>query len=178
MKKMRNVFVLAATAGAIAASNPASAAELMFNLSGPNTAVFNLDFDPVMPDGGTSSSFFERIDFNNVAGVFNGTAATARNIRFDNRLGPALVINGSPLGIASFQGDDLFTGTGANPVFKQGTFTLTSATLGGSYQLSISPVLAGAVPEPATWALLLLGFGVTGYAMRRKTKVHARLSYC
>ncbi|MBB3475585.1 hypothetical protein FHY03_003890 [Sphingomonas sp. BK345] len=27
----------------------------------------------------------------------------------------------------------------------------------------------GAVPEPGTWAMMILGFGVIGYAMRRKT---------
>ena len=30
-------------------------------------------------------------------------------------------------------------------------------------------ITAGAVPEPATWALLITGFGLTGYAMRRRT---------
>lgn len=32
----------------------------------------------------------------------------------------------------------------------------------------------GAVPEPSTWAMMLIGFGATGYAMRRRrTKVAA-----
>ncbi|PZO87467.1 MAG: hypothetical protein DI623_14690 [Sphingomonas sanxanigenens] len=26
------------------------------------------------------------------------------------------------------------------------------------------------VPEPATWAMLVAGFGLTGFAMRRRTK--------
>ncbi len=34
---------------------------------------------------------------------------------------------------------------------------------------------AGAVPEPAAWALMLAGFGLTGAAMRRRAKV--RVSY-
>ncbi|MBA2466428.1 MAG: PEPxxWA-CTERM sorting domain-containing protein, partial [Sphingomonas sp.] len=29
----------------------------------------------------------------------------------------------------------------------------------------------GAVPEPATWAMMLIGFGATGAAMRRRRKV-------
>jgi hypothetical protein len=33
---------------------------------------------------------------------------------------------------------------------------------------------AGAVPEPATWALFILGFGLIGAAMRRKTSVAVR----
>lgn len=33
------------------------------------------------------------------------------------------------------------------------------------------------VPEPSTWALLIMGFGVAGAAMRRKTRVHARYAF-
>lgn len=33
------------------------------------------------------------------------------------------------------------------------------------------------VPEPSTWALLILGFGVAGAAMRRKNKVQARYAF-
>lgn len=33
------------------------------------------------------------------------------------------------------------------------------------------------VPEPGTWALLILGFGVAGAAMRRKSKVQARYAF-
>ena len=34
---------------------------------------------------------------------------------------------------------------------------------------------AGTVPEPATWAMMLVGFGAMGFAMRRRQKV--RVSY-
>ena len=33
------------------------------------------------------------------------------------------------------------------------------------------PAVGGAVPEPGTWAMMLLGFGAAGYAMRRRAKV-------
>lgn len=35
----------------------------------------------------------------------------------------------------------------------------------------------GGVPEPGTWALLILGFGVTGAALRRARKHRATLAY-
>jgi hypothetical protein len=41
----------------------------------------------------------------------------------------------------------------------------------GSYQLHVSlqsPGITAAVPEPATWAMMLLGFGGIGMAMRRR----------
>ena len=41
------------------------------------------------------------------------------------------------------------------------------ARVGGSITLTS---LAGAVPEPATWAMLVLGFGVMGGAMRSRTR--------
>jgi PEP-CTERM motif len=37
----------------------------------------------------------------------------------------------------------------------------------GAYRITISP-LAGAVPEPASWALMILGFGAVGAVLRRR----------
>lgn len=34
-----------------------------------------------------------------------------------------------------------------------------------------------AVPEPATWAMMLLGFGAMGYAMRRGGKLRTKVSF-
>lgn len=36
--------------------------------------------------------------------------------------------------------------------------------------------LASVVPEPATWAMMILGFGLTGWAMRRKPRHAATLA--
>jgi len=35
---------------------------------------------------------------------------------------------------------------------------------------------SGAVPEPATWALMILGFGAVGYSMRRRQKAAVRFA--
>lgn len=35
----------------------------------------------------------------------------------------------------------------------------------------------GAVPEPATWGMMMLGFGAVGYAMRRRAKVRTGISF-
>ena len=37
--------------------------------------------------------------------------------------------------------------------------------------------IGGAVPEPATWAMMILGMGAVGFAMRRRQKVTTRVSY-
>ncbi|MCH8615719.1 FxDxF family PEP-CTERM protein [Sphingomonas sp. SM33] len=51
-----------------------------------------------------------------------------------------------------------------------GTFTLTiqgSTGVNGSFGGNVSFVQA-AVPEPSTWAMMLVGFGAIGFAMRRR----------
>lgn len=47
----------------------------------------------------------------------------------------------------------------------------TNAALG--YQLSAGAGGGGAVPEPSTWAVMILGFGLAGAALRRRTAVRA-----
>ena len=56
--------------------------------------------------------------------------------------------------------------------------TLTSATLtSNGYETLLMGATAtsmnSAVPEPAAWTLMLVGFGLTGGAMRRRVKVRA-----
>ena len=48
--------------------------------------------------------------------------------------------------------------------------TVVGSSGGGSFggNVNVSPV--GAVPEPATWAMMLLGFGAVGFAMRRRQR--------
>ncbi|MBS0479821.1 MAG: PEP-CTERM sorting domain-containing protein [Proteobacteria bacterium] len=54
-------------------------------------------------------------------------------------------------------------------------------TLSGSYILAHSLTVGGAatagVPEPATWAMMMLGFGAMGASLRRRAKVTARVRF-
>jgi hypothetical protein len=54
--------------------------------------------------------------------------------------------------------------TCCSSVITSGTYTGPGSTLGFGMILSI----ASAVPEPATWAMLIAGFGMIGVALRRK----------
>ena len=47
----------------------------------------------------------------------------------------------------------------------------------GVDNLTITSTVAGAVPEPTIWVMMLLGFGGIGFAMRRRTKVRADVSF-
>lgn len=40
-----------------------------------------------------------------------------------------------------------------------------------------APAVASSVPEPATWALMLVGFGMAGFAMRQRPKVNTNVSF-
>lgn len=42
---------------------------------------------------------------------------------------------------------------------------------------AITASVAAAVPEPATWALMMIGFGAVGFAMRRHAKVTTRVRF-
>lgn len=37
---------------------------------------------------------------------------------------------------------------------------------------SVGVFSVGSVPEPSTWAILILGFGIIGFAMRRKSRLN------
>ena len=64
---------------------------------------------------------------------------------------------------------DPLTGTGTS-----GAFQFTTANT-NSFFLATTASSAAAVPEPATWAMMLLGFGGIGFAMRRGRKHTGRL---
>lgn len=59
------------------------------------------------------------------------------------------------------------------------TGTARSVSFGGDGglvfdDLTFGSTEVGAVPEPTTWAMLIVGFGITGAAMRRRSKAVAR----
>ena len=66
-----------------------------------------------------------------------------------------------------------FTVTGtAGELFTSVTFSST----GNSFEVD-NLAVGGAVPEPATWAMMIVGFGLVGGAMRRSRKATARVTY-
>ena len=49
-------------------------------------------------------------------------------------------------------------------------FSGVSQRSGGTARINFTTAGGGAVPEPATWAMMLVGFGATGTALRRRAK--------
>ncbi len=172
--KSRYLLASSAIAASLLSAVPASAATLLFDLSGSRNATFTLEVDPVIPDRVNNQPLLggSQIFFDNVAGTFNGVAGTG-NINFGSGdILAALNINAPGLGFTQFGGTDLFSFVNGQPVFNTGTFNFSGIVTGRS-TLTISEVSA-AVPEPTTWAMMLIGFGFIGGPMRsakRRQKV-------
>ena len=78
--------------------------------------------------------------------------------------------NGDGVGGGSFDGTLLLLFAGADP----GTITITQPIVRfqstGDDGEGSAVGVPGVVPEPATWAMMLMGFGAAGYAMRRRRR--------
>ena len=113
-----------------------------------------------------------QVRFDNVSGIFGGVSGLA-SISFGagSSIIADLNINGTVLGFTQLSGNgpDLFTGNPADPVFTLGSFNLANPFFGQNDVLTISAVAA--VPEPSTWAMMILGFAGVGFmAYCRKGK--------
>lgn len=76
--------------------------------------------------------------------------------------------NNTPL-FAGFNGLD---GNGNWTLYADDLFSPDGGEVAGGWTLNITTD-AGAVPEPATWAMMIGGFGMVGGAMRRRNAVKA-----
>lgn len=173
-----SVIGLAAALSSIAAS--ASAAPLLFDFtgqglfSGPITASFTLDSNPV-PDMTNVSAFgIQQVFFNNVAGIFNGNTETASTIAFGKGLASQFQILGTSAGFAQFGGDEVFDGTVDMPIFRTGTYNFTGFFSSGTLTISDAGSGGSLVPEPASWLTMVIGFGIAGTLLRRRSGRRSR----
>ena len=112
-----------------------------------------------LSNGGT----FNNLEFN----LFGaGATATAVNFMFTDNMGE--VFNFSQ---AIGNGENFF---GFQGIDGQSIRTASLSLVGGGIQdvrqirLDAVPSTMSAVPEPATWAFMLVGFGAVGYSMRKR----------
>ena len=92
-------------------------------------------------------------------------------------------VGGVPLTIQGSPSLNITDGIGVNPLITCGPYNRVCGTNyrnfnlgGGTYTKTFGDfggggTGAGAVPEPATWALMLAGFGLVGVALRRRPAV-------
>lgn len=164
---MKKIALGIATA-LVALASPAYAAPLLFTFSDVNNSSFQLDSNPIS----TPSSIFS-FTAPVTNGMQNGSSFNFGTVRFFSSISGGGVFSefGAPAGF----GPQLFSGTTAMPAFSPGTFAFTSLSgVPNGSTLTISAVAAaGAVPEPATWAMLITGFGVVGGSMRARRRTTA-----
>lgn len=169
-------FLYASAAVALTAvTAPATAAPILFELSGSRSATFTIDPEATAPDFFSSSFIGDQVSYNNVAGTFGGVQGNAF-VGFGTFLAATLNVQSPDLGFTQFTGPELFTTVNSRPVFNLGTFQLNSIVSGAS-TIRISSV-AAAVPEPMSWALMTVGFGMAGIGMRhRRRSTKAAVSF-
>lgn len=117
-----------------------------------------------------------------INGIGSGTVTTSASIFGSaNDLDFTSVLVNNVVAPITRSSQNLFESAGVNSVAITAgvlnTITVTGVSRGnGAYggQATFIPTVTSAVPEPSTWAMLLVGFGMTGVAMRyrrRNTKV-------
>jgi hypothetical protein len=148
------------------------------SVSGPNT-VNNIDFVFGYSNSSTTSPFSETVTWwNDLAGLYSislTTSAVTANGPTDVDFTAAFLTGTGIIGQLNLNPD--LANTDLSETYRllgqalgAGTYTLTvQGTRGaiGSYGGNVA-FEAAAVPEPATWALMLLGFGAIGWQLRRR----------
>lgn len=81
------------------------------------------------------------------------------------------VVSAGFLGSTSGNEANIVSGTGITRLRFDNNTGGSESWIFGLRSLTFDAAPAGAVPEPATWAMMILGMGAVGFAMRRRIKV-------
>lgn len=153
----------------------AAAATLFLGVAAPaNAATYVLTDLGDLPGGGDQSSAYGINDAGQVVGY--STATTGARAFLWSASGGMQDLNDL---IDPASGFTLTNARGINAggqIAGYGTKLVGNITVTHAFLLTPGAV-AGAVPEPATWGMMLFGFGGFGYAMRRRQKVGARIRF-
>jgi hypothetical protein len=180
----KSILALVAGALALSLSGGAQAATYIFSYSGG--AYGNASGgDPVSASGSFTTADTPFDGINPSSGyLITSISGTRNGIGFNTLLPAGTLSGGTPTDNLFFtDGTPYFSYFGV--AFTVGTdeVALYSLSLPGAgtevdeyvegdpgyRQLDFSLRLAGAVPEPASWALMIAGFGVLGVAVRRRS---------
>ena len=153
---------------------PAAATDYSFSFSGSGifgpltgSGIFSVADTPVMPGG---SAF----QITGISGAFNGSAITGLLPGF---LGANnYYYKGNPFVDASGVSFSTAAGKSVNLLNQSsnGQYRVNTAPFDSGFVTASSSQVQAAVPEPTTWAMMIIGMGLIGAAMRRagrKTRI-------
>ena len=176
-KYVSAAFVAAALAGGVAM--PASAAIVSRSFS--TSTVFTASPVPIVT-GSFSVTFDDSADIFATTSGFTGSVSVPLSSPLKyafSAIGRGLVIANDPRPIGygnPANSIGMFYNIDSNSV-GYFSYTNSSQISFDSRNTVVTPnVAAPAVPEPATWAMMTLGFGAMGFAMRRK-KLATRIRF-
>ena len=154
---------------ALLLASPAAAADYLFEITGYHEASFVLPASPTPAFAGDSN--FGVLD---VPLEMGGATIVVRMNFFAVGAGGGFDVNG-PNGPswALFGPEQVFAGPTATPTFVPGSYVFFEFNSDfRQVYVAISEAPAG-VPEPATWAAMITGFGLAGGALRRRRRTLA-----
>ena len=125
--------------------------------SNPNDSLLLQALNFRLADGGT----FNNLEFN-----VSGAVATSVTFAFTDNMGDAFSFTGTLGNGSNFFG---FQGIAGQSI-RTASLTFGAGGIGDVRQIRLDavPLVTSAVPEPATWGMMLIGFGAVGHAMRKR----------
>ena len=162
---------LVAAVAAMLLSVPAHAATLFnFSATAASDSVFNFSFSIDDIADLSANEIGLRVGVGDIA-VDNGLDFGAISNGFATFVtaasGGGLQLDDATYLYADFSGPQLFSGSVDMPTFLLGNFTLFGSDGNSVGTIAVTSDVA-AVPEPASWAMMLVGFGAVGYSLRRR----------
>lgn len=169
---MKRLFLAAATAAALLSGGSAASAAQFMTMTPPEIdGSISGTFGNTGIDGGAFNNIF---NFNLPTGFTSFTASSSFTNNPMNDINfTSLTFNGTNFNVGSTGQVEFRFLTGAAVTAGPQQLVVNGTSGGnGSYAgtISFTPNMA-AVPEPAAWALMILGFGGTGAMLRRRQKV-------
>jgi hypothetical protein len=175
---MRSIALSLLAATALAGATAANAAITIVDTSGSNIVVGTpdnvtipnkVDFDTTTNTAGSTSPFFDFMNDQTGSYTFAlitstpGATVTLEQLLSGGGASIIQTVTGSSNSLT------LTTGTLAAGATFRFLYTFNAGAGGGTVSGNAS-FMQSAVPEPATWAMMLVGFGGIGFAMRRRRR--------